>query len=158
MKNSNFFVSVKHATDGFFYALKCERNLRFHIAIANLISLFAIFFKISRTQWAILALAIAFVISAELFNTAIENAVDTATKKVCDSARYAKDTAAAAVLISAVFAIIVGIFIFGDFQKIKNTLILIITFAFSGIFEFILLFAILLFDIWLLFFCGRKKG
>lgn len=158
MKNSNFIISAKHAIDGFFYAVKTERNLRFHLCIANLICLFAVFFKISRIEWAILFLSIASVISSEISNTAIENSVDTATKKQCDSAKYAKDSAAAAVLIRAIFAVICGICIFGNFKKIKLALISIITFGFSGIFEFLLLFSILLFNIWLLFFCGRKKG
>lgn len=158
MKNSNFLTSAKHAVDGFFYALKTERNLRFHLCIANLICLFAIFFKISRVEWAILFLAISSVISAEVFNTATENSVDTATKEQCESAKHSKDAAAAAVLVRAIFAVICGICIFGDLKKIKLALTSIIDFGFSGVFEFLLLFSILLFNIWLLFFCSRKKG
>ena len=57
-----------------------------------------------------------------------------------------------------ILAVICGICIFGDLKKIRLALTSIIDFGFSGVFEFLLLFSILLFNIWLLFFCSRKKG
>ena len=158
LKNSNFLASVRHATDGFLHAASCERNLRFHLCTANLICLFAGFFGISKTEWAILFIAIMAVLTAELFNTAIERAVDTATDDFCESAKHAKDASAAAVLVAAVFAIVCGTCLFGDFRKIQIALCKIFQFAFSGVLEFLILFAVLLFNVWLLFFCGRKKG
>lgn len=74
-----------------------------------------------------LFLAIAFVIIAELVNTAVENAVDTATSGYAVTAKRAKDAAAGAVLAAAFFAVLVGVVLFGDLGKITYTLALIFT-------------------------------
>ena len=62
--------------------------------IAVLISIFAYFYGINRTEWAVLILTIGAVISAELINTALEQAVNTATEKILPSAKLAKDALA----------------------------------------------------------------
>ncbi len=121
-KNKSFYKSVYHAVQGFLDALKGERNLRFHVCIGNLICFFAYFFEITRTQWAILLAVIGVVISTELLNSAVEKAVDTATKEKCLDAMHAKDFAAAATLIAAMFSIFVGIAIFGDWFRILHAL------------------------------------
>lgn len=115
-------MSFYHALEGIWAAIRSEAHLRFHIAIANLIIVFAIFFGISRTEWAVLFLIIAAVISAELVNTALERAVDTATLERVPTAKFAKDAAAGAVLVFAAASIAIGICIFGNMQKIMNTL------------------------------------
>ena len=120
-------MSFYHAFEGLFRAVKKEGHLRFHIMIAVLISIFAYFYGISRFEWAILILAISSVIGAELLNTAIEQAVDTATAEIKPSAKLAKDAAAGAVLVFAMFSVLVGIFLFGDITKIGDTLKLIFT-------------------------------
>ena len=127
MKNKSFMKSVYHAVCGFFNALKRERNLRIHVCIGNLICYFAYFFKISRAEWAILLSVIGIVITAELLNSAVEKAVDTATHEICADAMHAKDFAAAATLISALFAIFTGIALFGDIEKIISALVAIFT-------------------------------
>ena len=127
MKNKSFMKSVYHAVCGFFNALKRERNLRIHVCIGNLICYFAYFFKISRAEWAILLTVVGIVITAELLNSAVEMAVDTATHEIRTEAMYAKDFAAAATLISALFAIFTGIALFGDIEKIISALVAIFT-------------------------------
>ena len=70
------------------------------------------FFVVTRTQAAVLAVAAALVIVAEYINTAVERAVDTASKgEITETARIAKDTAAGAVLAAAIFAVVTGIII-----------------------------------------------
>lgn len=115
-------MSFYHAFEGLLRAAKREGHLRFHIMIAVLISIFAYFYGISRIEWAVLLLAISSVIGAELLNTAIEKAVDTATAEIKPSAKFAKDAAAGAVLVFAVFAVLVGVCLFGDITKIGDTL------------------------------------
>lgn len=92
-----------------------ERNMRVHFCCLGYMLFFLLrydFFTVSKTQWAILALAAALVIVAEYINTAVERAVDTAAKgEKSESAKIAKDTAAGAVLIAAFFAVAVGILI-----------------------------------------------
>lgn len=68
-------------------------------------------FVLSRTDWAVLTVASALVIGAELVNTAIENAVDLETKEYNEYAKRAKDAASGAVLVCAIGAVAAGLFI-----------------------------------------------
>ena len=68
-------------------------------------------FVLSRTDWALLVIAIVLVLSSELINTAIEKAVDLATQERHPLAKIAKDAAAGAVLVFAIGAVIVGVLI-----------------------------------------------
>ena len=68
--------------------------------------------QIEKQDWLILVLTIAMVWMAECFNTALEQVVDLVSPDIHPLARQAKDVAAAAVLISAIFSLIVGLIIF----------------------------------------------
>ena len=108
------FMSFVYAFRGIFRTIANERNLRIHITcVVYMVSilLFTDWFSLSRTDWAILMLASAGVIGGEIVNTAIENAVNLASKEYTEYGKIAKDAAAGAVLVSAVFAVIVGIII-----------------------------------------------
>lgn len=89
-----------------------EQNLLVHICISILVIIFGFIFSISYTQWLIVMFLIAFVITSELINSAIELTVDLYTTKFHPLAMVAKDTAAAAVVISAFTAAIIGLYIF----------------------------------------------
>ena len=79
--------------------------------MSNII-VFAYFYKLTATQWAILLLTICVVFCAEMTNTAIENAVNTATTDYSPYAKISKNAAAGAVLFAAIFSVIVGCFLF----------------------------------------------
>ena len=68
--------------------------------------------KISVTEWIICLILFALVISAELFNTAIETTVDLAMPEKNDKAKLAKDVSAAAVLVIELSSAIIGLIIF----------------------------------------------
>lgn len=121
-KNKSFLKSLGCAAVGLIKPFVSERNMRIHFSFANLIIIFAYFFGISRIEWAVLLLTIALVMSAELINTAVENAVDTATGEYSSTAKAAKDTAAGAVLFSAIIAVVMGFILFFDTDKICGTL------------------------------------
>lgn len=107
-------MSFGYAFKGIFRTIANERNLRIHITcVIYMVSilLFTDWFTLSRTDWAVLMLACSSVIGGEIVNTAIENAVNLASEKYTEYGKIAKDAAAGAVLISAVFAVIVGIII-----------------------------------------------
>ena len=72
----------------------------------------SIYVRLSLNEWFICLLLFALVFSLELINTAIENTVDLVTTKKNKKAKLAKDAAAGAVLIAAIFASIIGIIIF----------------------------------------------
>ncbi|MBR2956934.1 MAG: diacylglycerol kinase family protein [Clostridia bacterium] len=112
---SSFLKSFVYAFRGLGYCLVNERNMRVHFCCLAYMVFFLVrydFFVVTRTQAAILAVAAALVIVAEYINTAVERAVDTASKgEKTETARIAKDTAAGAVLAAAIFAVVTGIII-----------------------------------------------
>ena len=92
--------------------LRTQRNMRIHFAIAIGVLVAALAFDVSRLELIALLLAIAFVLIAEMVNTAIEAAVDVASTSFDPMAKLAKDIGAGAVLIAAVNAIAVGYLVF----------------------------------------------
>lgn len=108
------FMSFVYAFRGIFRTVANERNLRIHITcVIYMISilLFTDWFVLSRTDWAILVACCGLVIGGEIVNTAIENAVNLASKEYTEYGKIAKDAAAGAVLTSAITAVIVGFII-----------------------------------------------
>nr|WP_051933816.1 diacylglycerol kinase family protein [Carnobacterium gallinarum] len=112
-KNKNFLESFYHAVDGIVTAYKEEANLKVHLFIGVLVIFVSWFFKLSKYEWLWMILVIFLVIVMEIWNTVIENLVDLAADgKFHPLAKKAKDMAAAAVLITASFALVVGAIIF----------------------------------------------
>lgn len=104
--------SFVYAFRGIAFAIGNERNMRIHLCFCVYMFSFLLvfdFFEVSRTQLALLAVACGAVMSAEIINTAVERAVDLACKEHNELAKIAKDCAAGAVLVAAIFAIICGI-------------------------------------------------
>lgn len=110
---SSVFESFYHAFNGVKIALATQRNLRIHFGITPLVLLLAFAVGVEPWGFALLILAIGLVIATELINTAIEHLVDIqANYQYHLSARYAKDTAAAAVMLSAFTAALIGAVVF----------------------------------------------
>lgn len=104
--------SFKYALAGIAYAIKTQTNMRVHVTAALLVILAAVLLQISARDWLFLLLAVTLVITTELINTALEAVVDLASPEIHPLAKIAKDTAAGAVLVTAAFAVIVGIIVF----------------------------------------------
>jgi diacylglycerol kinase len=104
--------SFGHAFRGLFYTWETQRHLRVHLALAALAVLLGLVLRIGATEWALLALTIALVLSLELLNTVVEAVVDLVTSDYHPLARVAKDVAAGAVLVSAIGGVAVGAFLF----------------------------------------------
>lgn len=68
--------------------------------------------RLSVTEWCICLVLFGLILSLELVNTAVESVVDLVTEERKPLAKIAKDTAAGAVLISAIMAAIIGCIIF----------------------------------------------
>ena len=106
--------SFVYAGNGILWCLKNERNMRAHFSLCVYMYAYLLiydFFVLTKTEWAIILLCNALVFSLEIVNTAIEKAVDLATEKQNLLAKISKDAAAGAVLVSAIFSVIVGIVI-----------------------------------------------
>ncbi|MFD0692811.1 diacylglycerol kinase [Paenibacillus sp. GCM10027628] len=104
--------SFRYAYEGIKYALDTQRNMKFHFCVAFLVLLAALFFQLPKTDILFILLAVTLMIVTELINTAVEKAVDLAMPDRHPLAKIAKDVAAASVLVSAGFAVIVGMIIF----------------------------------------------
>jgi diacylglycerol kinase (ATP) len=104
--------SFNYAFEGIIHVLRTQRNLRIHFLAAVLVFGAAIAVGVSRIQLIALVLAIAFVLVAEMLNTAIEGVIDVSTTSFDPNAKLAKDIAAGAVLIASVTAIAVGFLVF----------------------------------------------
>ena len=109
---SKFINSFKYPISGLKYAYRNEQNLAVDVGVALIVCILAFVFKVSAHEWALLALTIGLVLSMELVNTALEAIVDLVTEEYHPLAKVAKDTAAAAVLVMAIVAIVVGVIIF----------------------------------------------
>ena len=110
----SFLKGFRYAFLGIVHCIKNERNMRFHTVAALYVLVFARFFDFSREELLILLLTIAAVISAEMINTSIEELCDRVTTKRDERIKHSKDAAAGAVLVLAIFAAVIGIFLFFD--------------------------------------------
>lgn len=106
--------SFNHAYRGLVYAVRTQRNMRFHIVVAAVILVLSLLVGVSKVELAILVLVIAAVFVTEMLNTAIEFAVDLATREYHPLAKLAKDVSAGAVLVTSVAALAVGYLILSD--------------------------------------------
>lgn len=112
-KHSNaIFRKFSYALRGLFISLKEERSLVIHSVVALVTIVIGAILQISVIAWAILILTIGLVISSELMNTAIENIVDMVAFKFNFNAKKIKDIAAAATLVLAIIAVVIGLLIF----------------------------------------------
>lgn len=104
--------SFHFAIKGIFTLFTEEPNARIHLFLTVFVLTLAYFFDIEKSEWIILIACITLVLAAEAFNTAIEFLTDLASPDYHPLAGKAKDTAAAAVLICAIGAVIIGLLIF----------------------------------------------
>jgi len=104
--------SFRYAWEGLKGLLATEHNCYIHLALTVTVVLLACVFRVSPLEVAVIVFAIALVWIAELINTAIEKTADLISKEKHPQIRLIKDVAAAAVLIAAIAAAIVGCTIF----------------------------------------------
>ena len=104
--------SFNNALEGVIHVLRTQRNMRIHFLVAVVVLVVAFAAGVNNDELIALLLSIAFVLIAEMINTAIESAIDTATTSFDPHAKLAKDIAAGAVLIASVNAVAVGYIVF----------------------------------------------
>ncbi len=104
--------SFNYAFQGIIHVLRTQRNMRIHFGAAALVLVAAIVLGVDKLELIALLLAIAFVLIAEMINTAVEAAVDVATTSFDPMAKLAKDIAAGSVLIATGVAVAVGYLVF----------------------------------------------
>ena len=117
--------SFNHAFQGLVHSVRHQRNMRVHIAVALIVLIGSLFADLSRLELVAVAISIAFVLMAELLNTAVEAVVDIITDEFDPRARVAKDVAAGAVLVASINALLVAYLVF--FDKLSGTSFHLIT-------------------------------
>lgn len=106
-------LSLNNACHGLIYCFKTQRNMSIHALIGLVVLMVGVFLRVSVPGMLLLLTAIMVVLVAEAFNTAIEKTIDLYTKERNHLAQVAKDVAAGAVLMTALFAVIVGLAVLG---------------------------------------------
>ena len=112
--NNSFSLieKINYAIEGIIFTVKTQKNIRYHFLAAALILLIGIFLPIKKVDFLLVILIIIMVLIAEIFNTAIEEIVNMVSPSINHKAKIIKDIAAGAVLIAAIGAVVLGIFIF----------------------------------------------
>ncbi len=105
-------IGFKYSFNGLHIAFRQEFNFRFDIAFGAATLLLGWFFGLSPVEWLIIIGMIGFVLTAEIFNTALEELCDKFQPEHDPHIGKIKDLSAAAVLISSITALTVGGIIF----------------------------------------------
>ena len=116
--------SFNFAIEGLVHVLRTQRNMRVHFVVAVAVIILAVLVGVSRIELIALLISIAFVLVAEMVNTAIEGAIDAATTSFDPMAKLAKDIAAGAVLIASLNAVAVGYLVFAGKAADKSARVL----------------------------------
>lgn len=112
-RSTSRLASFRHAFSGWIYVLRTQKNAWIHgVATIGVMGM-GIWLQIAYLEWAVIVLAIILVWMAEFLNTALEAVVDLASPDEHPLAKVGKDVGAAAVLITALGAALIGLLILG---------------------------------------------
>ncbi len=106
-------ASFRYAFHGWRHVISSQKNAWIHAAASICVLILGLWLSLPASDWAMLVIVMAMVWSAEFFNTSIETVVDLASPNHHPLAKMGKDVGAAAVLITAGAAVIVGLLILG---------------------------------------------
>lgn len=122
----NFFNSrarsFRYAYAGWVYALRTQPNTWVHVVISLLVIILCAWLELPNRDWAIVLVTISLMWAAELFNTAIEAAINLVSPDPHPLAKAGKDAAAGAVLVVAIGAVLIGLLILGPplWEKLQS--------------------------------------
>lgn len=112
-KNKHFITSLEFSIQGIKTVFQEERNMRTHAVFGLMAILVAFLLGVSVLEWLWIFLAVFLVWIVEIINTVFENVVDMVTDHHFHPiGKKIKDMAAGAVLVTSIFAVIVGVIIF----------------------------------------------
>ena len=109
---NKFLNGFYFARKGISYSFSTQLNFRIHCLIALFVMNAGFYFTLNTFEWLWIIAATALVVMAELFNTTIETLVDLVSPEFNPKAGLVKDISAAAVLIAAFMALLIGVLIF----------------------------------------------
>ncbi len=109
---TSFIKSLSDALRGIRVLIAAEPHARFHASVAIVVCIAGCIFHITSIEWMLIVFAIALVMAAEAFNTAIEHLSDVVQPERDERIRTIKDIAAGAVLMCTLAAITIGLLVF----------------------------------------------
>jgi diacylglycerol kinase (ATP) len=112
-KAHSLLASFRYAVEGIYFCLRTQRNMRVHVVAGFSAMGLGMWLAVPLFHLAIVSVVASLVVTMEMLNTSIENAVDLYTHRRHPLAKIAKDVAAAAVLVSAINALLVGLILLG---------------------------------------------
>jgi len=114
--------SFRYAFEGWWHVIRTQQNAWIHALVSVAVAVVGLWLRLPAWDWAVIILAIALVWAAEFFNTALEVIVDLASPQKNHLAKTSKDVGAAAVLIAASAAVLIGLLILGPplWQKLAT--------------------------------------
>ena len=105
--------AFRYAFSGWWFVIRTQRNAWIHTVVSVVVLMVGFWLHLSPRDWAVIVIAITLVWMAEFVNTALEAVVDLASPQKHSLARVGKDVGAAAVLIAAISAAMIGLLILG---------------------------------------------
>lgn len=107
-KPKNLIAPFQVALSGIVHTFRTQRHMRFHLYVVVVVLLLGIVARLAMREMLVLLFTISLVVVAEMFNSAIEATVDLVSPNYHPLAKFAKDIAAGAVLITTIIALVVG--------------------------------------------------
>ena len=108
-KNQSFLYRLRFALTGLAVAWRSERSLRFQLTAGAAVLAVLLVLGVEPMWWALVVLASGCVIAAERVNTALEHLADHLHPDTHPRIAVVKDCAAAAVLVTSLAAVGVGV-------------------------------------------------
>lgn len=107
-QRKDIFGPFQVALRGLVYTFRTQRHMRFHVYMVIAVIIMGAFFGFRLREMMVLLFTISLVLVAEMFNSAIEATVDLVQPSYHPLARFAKDIAAGAVMITTIIALVIG--------------------------------------------------
>lgn len=117
MKSEKFSIrkrlkSFTYAFNGLRVLFREEHNSRIHLFATVCVVVAGVLLKISLLEWVAVAFAVGLVFSGEIFNSSVEDLSDVVCPERDERIKKVKDLAAAAVLVNAITAVVIGFLVF----------------------------------------------
>lgn len=105
-------IGLRHALIGLKTAFLKERNFRIHLFFTVIVLFLSCVLGLNKFEWIVILLVISLVLVTELLNSVIERLIDYFKPEYTWQAKEIKDISAGFVLITAIFAVLIGLIIF----------------------------------------------
>jgi diacylglycerol kinase (ATP) len=111
-------ISFKNAFAGLFWAVRTQPNFRVHLVLSTAAVFLGLYLGITNVEMTVILFTILLGLSSEMINTALESMTDLITTEWKEQAKIAKDVAAGMMLLVAMGAVLIALFIFGPYLRV----------------------------------------